>query len=368
MNHCIDILFAAKNDLANTIIAAWKSGLTVKDYELVETESSKYREWSSPAEYENGYSCLDYAVMYNNARAVAALLMISRKTWEERNKFNKKDIENALRLAKSHNVSQMIIDLLLYANGEDIEEGVNPKGKPLTSDAREKYGSQGELIKEYLEHYDTYARNSYAFAKLEANEAKIKQVLMELQVALFDKLEVSSEDFFNDFERVKNSGITQEDLKTLCGFIEHIYNRDKYLTDLRSIRDAILKAVDEHGGIKSFPQEKLEPYQVIPPMKLYTFLKELAESKIGSLKGYGVIWDDVIENIEGELDKNTRECGEKARNAKNALDGMNEKYEHEYINRKVFEPNLRTDDVPWQWMPYNFENCVRLIKSGRKLH
>lgn len=106
MNHCIDILFAAKNDLANTIIAAWKSGLTVKDYELVETESSKYREWSSPAEYENGYSCLDYAVMYNNARAVAALLMISRKTWEERNKFNKKDIENALRLAKSHNVSQ----------------------------------------------------------------------------------------------------------------------------------------------------------------------------------------------------------------------------------------------------------------------
>lgn len=261
MYHFKDIFNLAKNNCAYALDNLAKKGMSLRLYERVETEDSKYRDWGVRAEYENGSSLLDYAVMYNNANAVAAILY---NTQNSNDPYSVEELSKLLSLIEHSSISKKIVDLLHNYGGRVNNKTSHAFWNIRISDNRTKYGSNGELIAEYIKAKEQLNNNAFAYTMLKQAEAKTVNHIINVYNDVFEILGITYDMLINDIDAVKAKGITRQDLEF---FYKNFIDPDvaKLCDSIIIMNDTIKSAINKDGGLESFPNAEVKfIYKAIP--------------------------------------------------------------------------------------------------------
>lgn len=252
------LLSLAKNNCGNAIFEYFYSNGTVRVFECVETESSKYRDWGVRAEYTNGYSALDYAVIYNNLNAVAAILACDHNTWVKgwNPQYTIEELSEALELGKRNAVDNRILALLIaYGAKNDESKPISKYSHIWSSDNRAKYGSRGEVVAPIIELQNDMMVSFEDYSKVTAAENAFMKFLNDYRTACFEELGVTLADFVNNIEKVREK-VTQEDLILLTApFAELPCDHKSLFEDYNKIREILIGAIKRAGGMESFKHE-----------------------------------------------------------------------------------------------------------------
>lgn len=327
------IIWEAKNNLANTLVGRINNGQKVLVYELVETESSKYRDWGNPAEYEHGNSSLDYAVMYNCIDAAAVILKYGNPS--------KDDLNRALTKARRYNVHPNLIKLIEFYGGKS-EEKLDTEASPLTSENRKKYGLKGELIAELRKAEKNLILNYAGWLKVDRAEAKVRQTLTEAENFCYEFLGITPDQFITDYEGVLKSGITRQSVEYLIKELD-TWTNEHVLKDIFATRRILRGIVEAHGGTKEFPNEDPERVWVYWDPTYPNKLAKAVEEKFGNIF-------DIFEPLR----KAEREFSSEHRaynGAKKAKEELLTRYAKEYLDSTETKDSF---DIPNCWRPYGF--------------
>lgn len=253
------LLDLAKNNCGNAIFNYFYANGTVRAYECVETEASKYRDWGVRAEYENGSSALDYAVAYNNLNAVAAILACDNNNWVTgwKPQYTVEELTAALEMGKRNGVDKKILALLIaYGAINDESKPISKYSHIWNSDNRVKYGSRGEVVAPIVELQEEMMETYDDYCKVTAADNELLKFLNDYRKACFDELGVTLGDFVNNIEKVREK-VTQEDLILLtASYVDLACNHKELFADYNKVREILLAAINRAGGMESFKHEE----------------------------------------------------------------------------------------------------------------
>ena len=176
-----------------------RSNISLANFVLIrETESSKYREWSSKPEYERCESILAYAIKCGH-EDIAKYLVDNgadpNYKWDR--SFNEKDRsfsykESVVKTCKEYGSPEML--QYLIDNGVEDDGTVYEKKPPfvLYSTWREKYGRSGELIRQHWEVAADKASHQLFYSYNAAVEGLVNRDIAKLVKKILDMFDCSS--------------------------------------------------------------------------------------------------------------------------------------------------------------------------------